>query len=369
MVKKNSHILHVKVPVVSTVILTKPQAATIHHASVAPQGWNKYLEQWGYPGFHLRAEWADVFQSSLKHQPHFLWASTNEGIVGVLPLMYVSGPIFGKFLCSQPYLNTGGVLADSSRVAQQLVDRAVELAERLDVKHLELRHEQHVEHPRMNATATEKVHMRMVLPPTADELWNGLKSKVRSQVRKPLNNSDLSVDFGHNDQLPVFYDVFCRNMRDLGTPPFPRALFEQMLSKFGDAAEICTVKLNDQPVASGFLLHGPGTTLIPSASSLREFNHTSCNMLMYWHALKRSVERGQNVFDFGRSSVDAGTHRFKKQWGAEEFPAVWQYYSRHGSVSDARPNSGRYDTMITVWQTLPVWLTRLVGPSIVRGIP
>ena len=92
-------------------------------------------------------------------------------------------------------------------------------------------------------------------------------------------------------------------------------------------------------------------------------------MLMYWHMLSRAIERQQQWFDFGRSSVDAGTHKFKKQWGTQEFPAIWQYYSRHGNVTDARPHSGKYDTMINVWQKLPVWLTRLIGPTIVRGIP
>ena len=142
-----------------------------------------------------------------------------------------------------------------------------------------------------------------------------------------------------------------------------------MLEQFGDDAEICTVHYQGTPVSSGFLLHGPGTTMIPSASALREYNKTSCNMLMYWHMLSRAVERRQQWFDFGRSSLDAGTYKFKKQWGAEGFPAIWQYYSRHGDVTDARPNSGRYDAMINAWQKLPVWLTRLIGPAIVRGIP
>jgi FemAB-related protein (PEP-CTERM system-associated) len=211
--------------------------------------------------------------------------------------------------------------------------------------------------------------MRLELPATADELWTGLKSKLRSQVKKPLNDTTLSVRFGHLDQLDSFYDVFCRNMRDLGTPPFSRSLFKEMLTQFGDAAEICTVIQDNRPIASGFLLHGPEVTLIPSASSLREFNHTACNMLMYWHCLKRSVERGQKAFDFGRSSQDSGTFKFKQQWGAEAYPAVWQYCLRKGDIGDVRPSSGKFDKVIAVWQKLPVWLTKLVGPEIVRGIP
>ena len=351
-----------------TTLLIRQQTC-LHCESTAPAGWNHYLSGWGYDGFHLRTEWATVFAAALSHRPYFLWVEQDRQIVGVLPLMHISGPIFGSFLVSQPYLNTGGVLADAPEIESQLIDRAVALAEMLNVKHLELRHERRIEHEGMNSVNTEKVHMRMILPATAEELWTGLKSKLRSQVKKPLNDSSLSVKFGGLDHLEAFYSVFCRNMRDLGTPPFSKALFREMLTQFPDSAEICTVRQNNQAIASGFLLHGPSVTLIPSASSLREFNQTACNMLMYWHSLKRSVERGQRAFDFGRSSRDSGTHRFKQQWGAEEYPAVWQYCLRRGNVGDVRPNSGKFDKVIAVWQLLPVWLTKLIGPGIVRGIP
>jgi hypothetical protein len=92
-------------------------------------------------------------------------------------------------------------------------------------------------------------------------------------------------------------------------------------------------------------------------------------MLMYWELLRRAIERGQTTFDFGRSSVDGNTYRFKKQWGACPEPAVWQYYLRSGNVGDMRPDNRRYATFIKLWQRLPVGLSRLIGPAIVRGIP
>jgi serine/alanine adding enzyme len=342
---------------------------TIRYEHTAPAGWNAYLAKWGYDGFHLRSEWAEVFKKAFRHRPYFIWTEIDGRITGILPLMHISGPIFGSFLVSQPYLNTGGVLADTEEAAQKLIERAILLADKLDVKHLELRHEKRVEHSGLNSTNTEKVHMRLALPATADELWTGLKSKLRSQVKKPLNEASLSVTFGHLDQLNAFYDVFCRNMRDLGTPPFSKELFRQMLVQFGDAAEICSVMQDGKAIASAFLLHGPEVTFIPSASSLKEYNKTACNMLMYWHCLNRSVERGQKAFDFGRCSLDSGTFKFKEQWGAEAYPAVWQYTLRKGQIGDVRPSSGKYDKVIAVWQKLPVWFTKLIGPEIVRGIP
>lgn len=342
---------------------------TIRCGRVAPEGWNRYLTKWGYDGFHLRSEWATVLQSALHHQPSFLWAEHDGVIVGVLPLVLVSGPFFGRFLSSLPYLNTGGVLADSPALERRLIDHAVTLADSLEVRQLMLRHERHVAHPAMNRTITEKVHMRLELAPTSEEFWSRLKSKRRSQIRKPLADPSIQVRFGHHDLVDDFYSIYCHNMRDLGTPPYAKSLFQTMLDQFGGAAEICTVAFNQKHIASGFLVHGPDVTMIPSASSLKEFSHLSCNLLMYWHAMNRAIERGQKVFDFGRSSVGSGTYSFKKQWGCEEFPAVWQYYVRKGDIEDARPNNGKFDRMIRVWQRLPVWLTRIVGPPIVQGVP
>ena len=129
------------------------------------------------------------------------------------------------------------------------------------------------------------------------------------------------------------------------------------------------VRAERVPAAAALLLHGWGITEVPSASSLRQFNPMCANMLMYWHLLERAVGRGQRTFDFGRSSLDSGTFRFKKQWGAVPLPANWQYFLRVGQLNQARPDNPRYGKFIRMWQRLPVWLTRLIGPPIVRGIP
>src|SRR5260370_33057072 len=92
-------------------------------------------------------------------------------------------------------------------------------------------------------------------------------------------------------------------------------------------------------------------------------------MLMYWVLVEGAFDRGQTVFDFGRSSQDSNTFRFKRQWGAEPLPAQWQYYVRRGEVSQMRPDNPRYQHMIRLWRRLPVALTRWIGPTIVRGIP
>ena len=158
-----------------TPAIAAPSTTSIYCQKSAPAGWDEYLQKWSYDGFHLRSEWATIFNNALGHQPWFLWAERDGCLVGVLPLMFVSGPIFGRFLVSQPYLNTGGVLADAVEIEAGLISKAIELADQLNVKHLELRHERHVEHAGLNRVSTEKVHMRLALPETSEALWDGLK--------------------------------------------------------------------------------------------------------------------------------------------------------------------------------------------------
>jgi serine/alanine adding enzyme len=314
-------------------------------------------------------DWLYVLRDGLGHVPMAIEATRGEATVGILPLAFVRSTLFGRYLAALPYLNMGGVQADDAETSQALVNAAVQLADTLKVKHLELRHEAPVEHPKFNGAMTSKVHMRLALPSFTGQLWDSLTPKVRNQVRKG-EKQNLVMVWGGLELLPELYEVFARNMRDLGTPVYSPKLFEAMLRYFPKQVEIGVVRLpSGEAIAAGVLCHGKGVTEIPSASSLREHNATCANMFMYWNMLQRAIERGSEIFDFGRSTMDGNTFKFKKQWGAEPFPATWQFYSRKGSMKDVRPDNPKYARFIQMWQKLPVGVTKVIGPRIVRGIP
>ncbi len=334
--------------------------------------------------------WLDVLRHGLGHQPCLLIARRNghadtavsdaplatsnqsntTDICGYLPLMLVASPLFGRFLVSLPYLNRAGIVADSPQVATQLLYRAVELAQQKNVRYLELRHHGSAtpDHPSLNATLTSKSRMVLDLPSSPDALWKQLTAKVRNQVRKG-DKAELSIQWGGTELLDDFYAVFAVNMRDLGTPVYPRKLFAAILEQFPGQAELAVVRHQQDTVATALLIHALGSTQVPSASCLRQFNHTNANMWMYHQLLLRSIECGSHQFDFGRSSKDSGTYRFKKQWGARPQPTCWQYHLRRGDFSSMRPDSPRNRWRVETWKKLPVWLTRQIGPMIVRGIP
>src|SRR5205807_2558039 len=100
---------------------------------------------------------------------------------------------------------------------QGLMDRAVTLSDELDVRYLELRHEQTFEHISLNQKNDTKVSMRLALPPSPEALLSSFKSKLRSQIRSGEKHP-FDVLWGGPELLHDFYAVFTRNMRDLGTP-------------------------------------------------------------------------------------------------------------------------------------------------------
>ena len=312
--------------------------------------------------------WLSVLHEGLGHEVFALEARRQGKLVGYLPLAHVESLLFGRYLVSLPYLNSNGVIAHDDDAARALVTRAVTLADELDVRHLELRQEQRIDHPALDGALTSKIHMRLSLPKSAEMLWKGFNPKVRNQIRKGEKHH-FQVNWGGLELLDSFYNVLAENMRDLGTPVYSPKLFDAILQTFPGQAELCVVISGAKSAAAALLLHGPGTTEVPTASSLRAFNPTCINMLMYRQLLERAIERGQTEFDFGRSTADGPTFKFKKQWGATPSPAVWQYATRGNAPGEMRPDNPKYESLIRLWRRLPVAVTRVLGPGVVRGIP
>jgi FemAB-related protein (PEP-CTERM system-associated) len=205
--------------------------------------------------------------------------------------------------------------------------------------------------------------------PEAGACWSSLDKKVRNQIRK-AEKSGLTAHSGGAELLEEFYTVFARNMRDLGTPVYGRAVFEQILRTFPDSARLHVVRLGRTPVAGGLTVRGRARLEIPWASSVRDYNSLCPNHLLYWHAIQHAIATGCDVFDFGRSTPGEGTFKFKEQWGAQPVPLHWEYLlNGTDQIPDTNPDNPKYARLVETWKRLPVWLATTVGPHIVRCIP
>ena len=92
--------------------------------------------------------------------------------------------------------------------------------------------------------------------------------------------------------------------------------------------------------------------------------------MLYWEAIRFAIRTGSAKFDFGRSTPGEGTFIFKKQWGAKPVQLYWQYLLKDGErVPELNTKNPKYELAIKVWQRLPITLTKVLGPRIVKNIP
>ena len=329
--------------------------------------WDQYVLASEMASVYHLTGWRDVIERSFGHRTHYLMATEGDQILGILPLVFMKSILFGRFLVSLPFFNYGGICANRLDIRQLLMQEAIGLAKRENASHIELRHAAPCDLGLQSKTA--KVAMILDLPSSSEALWNAFRPKLRSQIRR-AEREGMQVQLGGVELLDGFYGVFSTNMRDLGTPVYSRTFFKTILETFPSAAKILTVLYRQTPVASGFLVAAKGKVEIPWASSLRQYNPLAPNMLLYWHALKNACDWGYAEFDFGRSTIESPTYKFKQQWGARPLQLYWHYWLSHPSFfPEISPRNPKYALLIAAWKRLPLSLTTLLGPLIVRSIP
>jgi FemAB-related protein (PEP-CTERM system-associated) len=307
-----------------------------------------------------------AIEQAFGHKTDILVAMCNCDIVGGLPLTKLSSRLFGTFLVSTPYFNYGGPLTSYPNVFEALIKHSKQLIISKSASHAEVRTTvANIDLP----FADKKASMVLALPKTAEKLDSQVGSKVRAQVNK-ANEHKPTVAFGHADLLNDFYKVFAHNMRDLGTPVYSKHWFATLLDQLQHNATIVVVYVNNKPVGTAFLTGHRDMLEVPWASTLKSANAMNINMWMYRQILGFAIKKGFKYFDFGRSTIDAGTYKFKKQWGAKPVAHYWYYVSENGNdIAQTNPDNPKFKLLIAIWKRLPVWLANLIGPSVIKNIP
>ena len=331
----------------------------------SPQEWDSFLDAHPRATLYHTWRWTELLHEVFGFSVHRLAARDPSGrLAGVLPLVEQQGPIFGRRLVSLPFFNYGGPLGLSEDVEQDLLAQAAELARRRGVATLEIRDRT----PRHGlCVRTDKWTVELALPRDANTLDRQLGAKLRSQIRR-ADREEPVIACGGAELVAEFYGIFAATMRDLGTPVHPRRFFEVLIERLASDCTVVVVRLRGRAAAAAWLTHFRDRTEIPWAASLRERRTSSVNMRLYWECLLQAMQRGSRVFDFGRSTVDSGTYRFKLQWGGEARPLFWAYpllptgaaTGGHGRLAQAAQS---------LWSRMPLPLANRLGPLTSPGLP
>ena len=315
--------------------------------------------------------WTELAREVFGHRVFFIEARDASGTLeGVLPIVQQRHWLLGNYATSVAFFTYGGAVASDSEIAEQLMGRAAEVTASLGCRYLEFRDSQ--ERSAHWTRRSDKVALCLDLPRTFEELGKRLGSKLRSQVKR-AEREGLERRIGGLELLDAFYAVFAENMRDLGTPVYPERFFEAILRRFEPHCRVVVIDWQGRPAAAGFLTFWRDRAEIPWAACRLDAKRVGVNMKLYWEVLALAIERGCTVFDFGRSTVDSGTDRFKRQWGAQPVPLFWYRWERGERGAVATPSThdqGRMMRFATnIWQRLPLRLANRLGPLISGALP
>jgi lipid II:glycine glycyltransferase (peptidoglycan interpeptide bridge formation enzyme) len=110
--------------------------------------------------------------------------------------------------------------------------------------------------------------MLLDLPGSSGTLMKSFKSKLRSQIKKPMKEG-LKNKIGSIELIEDFYSVFTVNMRDLGSPVHSKTLIRNLLIEFKENAKLLMVYKGREPVAGSVIVGFKDTLENPYASSLK----------------------------------------------------------------------------------------------------
>ncbi len=317
--------------------------------------------------FFHRPQWSLAVERGCGQRAHYLVAERPDGrLAGCLPLTDVRSALFGRALVSTGFGTGGGVIADDRAGAAALLRAAAEIADRIGCSTLELRGGEFPD----DYSVRDDVYVgfAMDLPKGEEAIFRSIKRRHRGVRRARERALGVRVGSGPKDRSD-FFGVYGESMRNLGSPVFPRRLFDSMLDLFGADADILTVSDGAEPVASVLnfyfknIVHpywGGGTTAARDCFA---------SELLYFEVMCHASRRGCTRFDFGRSKVGTGNYSFKMNWGMAPEPLRYGVRTAAGGAArDINPLSPKNRLKVEAWKKLPLWVSNRLGPVLARGL-
>lgn len=329
--------------------------------------WDNYVNAHPDSCVFQTTTWWRVVESTYGLRPLYLMAKRGSEICGVLPLFLINSRLFGRVLATSPYASSGAICADSKEATHALLEKAIKLAREHEVSYLELKSRSVTEYDGLHHH-TDYLNYYMPI----DEPQIMWCSRLKQTTRKAVNRSErngLTLENGYH-LLDVFYQVIAISMRRLGTPVHSKSFYSNILGFFGPRANIYAVVYKDLPVSVQLFITYRDKIVALISGSIDEYHYLRPNNFLYWEMFKDAFSYGAASVDLGRSLAGSGSAKFKESWGAEGKPLYYEYFlNQRKTIPSINQENPRYHLPRLVWKHLPLGITKLLGPHLIKNIP
>lgn len=339
--------------------------ATQHDAA----DWDMFVHEHPDATVFHRWAWSVIIEAVHGHKSYFLIAISDGRVVGVLPLAHNKTILFGNTLVGLPFCPYGGPLSINPDVEDALLNHAISVVKEIGADHLELRRLIKAEAlPNSDRTVSTQelyVTFRKSLSANHDENMLAIPRKQRAMVRKGIK-ANLVANL---ETVKEFFPLYADNIHRHGTPGSPKRFFEAIASAFGNDCEILIVRSPTGEALSGVLTLFFRNEVLPFyAGDVFRARDFAANDFKYWEVMRRAVDRGANIFDYGRSKKGTGPFAFKSYWGFEPHQLYYEHFNLSGPIPEHNPLNPKFQLMISTWRRLPRPLVNWLGPKVVKGL-
>ncbi len=346
------------------------------------EAWNLLLEDSPFASAYLAWEYGEALCKTYGYKKHYLMCRDGSKNTGALPLIHVKSVLFGNRLISLPFCEFGGPTLRSDLKQEEtavtlkhLLKRGIDLAVKLRVDYIELRHPSISNESIFANYGFDKlqsyVSFCIELAKGTKQLWVSLDKKTRNAVRKAQKSGLQVEDVTEPSHLKEYYSLYLQTQKRLGSPPHSFTLFENLFSALSSNRKMQMIIVRHDGVAiAGITVFLNGTNVF-WWNNVSNIEHRSLNPtnLLLWNTIEWATQNGYKTMDMGRTRKPSSIYNFKSGWGGEEKPL--EDYIRFLDAKKKNlpdPSQLKYKILSDAWSLLPAFVSRRIGSRIVKGI-
>jgi len=290
-------------------------------------------------------KWKQVLQLFTNAEPLYVIAKKNEKIVGALPAFMKRNNRYGNVLNSLPFYGShGGPIVspylnenDRIRVKKALLIAFKRLANDNDCMlstlittpfETDLTIFKKVLKPDFTDSRIGQITtFREKITDVENEiLYNTIEKRCRTAIRK-AQKSGVKVELAEDlKSMEDLIEMHKKGILAKGGTPKPARFFKiatHVLSK-NKSFKLLLARKNREIVGGLLLFYYKNIVEYYIPCFKTEFSELQPLSLLIYEAMKDSIKNGYNIWNFGGGGRLSGVYKFKKSWGAKEYP--YYYY-------------------------------------------
>ena len=341
--------------------------------------WNNFVKVHKNATIFHTVEWKKVLEETFCYKPEYLVVKDLDGqLVGISPAFSVK-TLFGSVIVSQPFFEYGGPIVEKGfeEAYKEILSFYRDKVENARIKYVEIRvlpdGEKEPEHFDNTGFVKQfKAYDFYIDVKDKDfekDIWLGLytkKSRVRNSVKKAIKSGVRVVE---DDDIDIYYELYIKTIAKLGSPPYPKTLFEN-IKKYVNSSSVrfTYAYLKDEPIAAMMSFPYNNRDLMVGLVSDENYQDYRANDLLYNEQIEYATKNKFEVVDLGRTRPDSSYERYKRKWGATQINLYSYVYPSSASEG---VNPYKYYLMFSkITKKFPWILTKTaIGPYLAKKFP